>query len=129
MKKYLLILLLLGFTVPVFAAESDTYSIESVRSFARPNDSRFQYTLPDRGSFRIPKKSSTAAESLDDDVIELDTSDVKPVKKVVKTLSADYDKNQNKFDNSQVPMNYDSFPRYFDPNDLGNQQFMPMMGF
>ena len=30
-------------------------------------------------------------------------------------------------DRSSLPMNYDSFPKFYDENDMSTQQFMPMV--
>ena len=135
MKKVLVIIALISFGLPMLAEEATTYSTESVRSFARPNDSRFQYSLPERGAFKFPSRKSAAQTSSsvssedDSDEVELDTSDIKPVKKVIKRMSADSEANTQEFDKSNMPMNYDNFPKYYNPNDMSTQQFMPMFGY
>ena len=35
----------------------------------------------------------------------------------------------NNVDGKDMPMNYDAFPKFYDPNDMMNQQFMPMMTY
>lgn len=135
MKKFLVIIALLSLAFPVLAEETTTYSTESVRSFARPSDARFQYSLPERGAFKFPARKSSAQTTSsvssedDSDAVELDTSDIKPVKKVIKRMSADSETNTQEFDKSNMPMNYDNFPKYYDPNDMSTQQLMPMFGY
>lgn len=138
MKKILLLTAIISFMIPVGAEEitdttSTVTSTESVRSFTRPYDSRFQYSLPERGTFKFPpKKSSTVStktEGDEEDAIELDTTNIKPAKKVIKKLSSDSAIQNKTFDASDMPMNYGNFPKYYDPNDMSTQQFMPMMGY
>ena len=130
MKKLIIAIAILTCTLPVLADETTTYSTESVRSFARPNDARFQYSLPDRSRFRLNSKQSTESTTKsDEDAIELDVANTRPAKKIIKKMSSEADTNTQTFDRSDMPMNYDSFPKYFDPNDMSTQQFLPTMGF
>lgn len=120
------------FILPAFAAEYTVPNVESVKSFSRPYDSRFQYSLPERKNVsvfgRAPESSQNSAYDDDDDIV-LDASNIQPQKKVIKKLSADSAAPKNNVDNSNVPMNYDSFPKFYNANDMMNQQFMPMMNY
>lgn len=121
---------------PVLAADYTAPKVESVKTFAAPYDSRFQYGLPEGRNLNVfnRNKSSEVQSSSDgydyeDDEILLDTKNVKPEKKVIKKLSADTPAATQKTDRSDEPMNYNSFPKFYNSNDLMNQQFMPMMGY
>lgn len=132
MKKFLFLLALVSLAVPVLAADeaSVTPGVASVKYYTRPDMSRFQYGLPEPGDFHLRKKKNkdTAADSLD--VITLDEDDIKPVKKVIKRVQPSA--NPQQFDPQDVknsPMNYDNFPKFYNPNDLMNQQFIPTATF
>lgn len=136
MKRFIIITMFAAVILPAFAEENASLdnngnpvpAVESVRYFARPSDSRFQYSLPDAKKFKPFKKAETA--SLDDDAIELDEQDIRPAKKIIKRMSADSDSSSSyEVDNSALPMNYDNFPKFYNPNDLSNQQFLPMIGY
>ncbi len=123
MKRILLGLLLTGFILPAYSAEVDITKPESVKYYTQPQDARFRYDLPDNFSFK--KDSKKQAES-DDDEITLDEETVKPVKKVIKKLENGAQAEQKTVNPEDMPMNYDSFPKYYDANDMFQQQFMPM---
>jgi len=107
------------------ATEVTVPATESVKSFARPTDPRFQYSLPQRKKSYF-KKSNNGDDT---DEITLDEN-VKPAKKIIKVMSAEQTESSAKnVDRSNIPMNYDSFPKYYDANDMSTQQFMPMMSF
>ena len=130
MKKLIIAMAILTCALPVLADDENVYSTESVRSFARPNDARFQYSLPDRSRFKHnSKQSSESTVKSDEDAIELDVADTRPAKKIIKKMSSDAEANTQTFDRSDMPMNYDSFPKYYDPNDMSTQQFMPTMSY
>ena len=134
MRKVFSIMLLglVIFPMAAVAAESDVQKIESVKYFARPNDSRFQYSLPDKKNMKFSrKKSSTEEESSSDEDIVLDSSAAQQgEKKIIKRMSAGTDLKQNTdIDKSTMPMNYDSHPKFYDPNDMSQQQFLPMMTY
>ncbi len=99
---------------------------ESVKYFARPVDSRFQYSLPERKHFKSSFKKSL--KETDTDEITIDTS-YKPTKKVIKVMSSEQTEPIPSVDRSDLPMNYDSFPKFYDANDMSTQQFMPMIPF
>ncbi len=138
MKKGLVVAMLSMLVLPMAAvAETEVPAVESVKSFARPNDARFQYSLPDRKQIKQRREQRKAAKmaptetakDADDDEIWLDTSNVNTSKKVIKKINpeANYDNSNVKIDNA--PMSYDTFPKFYDPNDLSQQQFMPMVGY
>ena len=106
------------------ANEVTVPATESVKYFAKPMDSRFQYSLPERKHFKSSFKKSSAEN--DTDEITIDTSS-KPVKKVIKVMTSEPTESNSNVDKSSLPMNYDSFPKFDDANDMSTQQFMPMM--
>ncbi len=125
MKKIFLAVLFLSFVLPVYSAEVEVPKAESVKYFSQPQsqDARFRYDLPSGKNFF---KKDNKANVNDDDEITLDEEDVKPVKKVIKKLGDTQPQTEQKMDPQDVPMNYDSFPKYYDANDMMQQQFMPM---
>jgi hypothetical protein len=138
MKKGFVVALLSMLVVPAVAvAEIEVPAIESVKTFARPNDSRFQYSLPDKNQIKQRREQKKAAKAAptetktdaDEDEIWLDTSNLKTTKKVIKKINPDtnYDNSNVKLDDA--PMNYDSFPKFYNQNDVTQQQFMPMIGY
>ncbi len=106
------------------ASEVTVPATESVKYFAKPIDSRFQYSLPERKHFSSSSKKSSAEN--DTDEITIDTSN-KPVKKVIKVMTSEPAESNPNVDRSSLPMNYDSFPKFYDENDMSTQQFMPMV--
>ena len=131
MKKFVYVLLLSGLMLPACSEEvttsqtkpePTTLSRES-KFYSMPNDTRFQYDLP---NFR-GKNSSSASQSSSDEEITLDPSTVKPVKKVIKTLNTT-NGTKTPYQPSDMPMNYDSFPKFYDANDMLQNQptMMPM---
>jgi len=124
MKKVLLLAFLLVFASPVLAEEFTTQGAEASRFFNPATDSRFQYDLPSKVSFPLKKDSKPAAQS-DDSEITLDPAAVKPVRKVIKRIEDTPADANPAFDSKDVPMNYDSFPKFYDNNNMLQQQFMP----
>ena len=110
----------------VFAAEDCVVQVQSVKYFTKPNDARFHYELPSNMNFKF-KKDAEKNES-DDEFgdVELDASDVQPVKKVIKKLGDTPASNTQQNADENVPMNYDTFPKFYDGNDIMQQQIMPM---
>ena len=141
MKKILMTGLLLAVISPVMATEFSVPGSTSVKSFSRPYDSRLQYSLPEGKSFSVfsrnrqanePKEHFSTSEFDDSDEEEdvvLDPTTVKTQKKIIKKLSSDYTPSNTDVDSKNTPMNYDAFPKFYDPNDMMNQQFMPMMTY
>ena len=128
MKKFIAIIFVLSVFVPAFAAEFSVPQVESVKSFTRPDMSRFQYSLPENKNF-IKRKSSVQNDN-DIDEITLDEDEIKPVKKVIKRINTENSVQQfNPSDIKNAPMNYDNFPKFYNPNDLMNQQFIPTTAF
>lgn len=130
--------MLSAIVIPAAASEFSIPGSTSVTSFSRPYDSRFQYGLPTGKSLNVfgrrhnPKDEesfTTSVDDEDDEDIVLDTKTVAPQKKIIKKLSADSQPNNSNVNYKDVPMNYDSFPKFYDPNDMSNQQFMPMMTY
>ena len=132
MKNFMYVLFLSTLMLPACAEdiakpssvtpEATTMSREA-KFYSMPNDSRFQYDLPnfkDRGN---SVKNTTSSEE-----ITLDPQTVKPVKKVIKTLnSSQASGNKTEPARSDMPMTYESFPRFYDANDMLQQQpIMPM---
>jgi len=128
MKRFLLIALLSVVFLPAQSADFGFTDYRSQGYLSRPDSSRFEYSLPDNMKFL--KRKSKTVEQNDVDEITLDEEDIKPVKKVIKKLGSDYqpqdDFNQK---DANTPMNYDNFPKFYNPNDLMNQQFIPMTTF
>ena len=125
----MLAVLIIG--IQVFASETTIPAVESVKSFARPSDARFQYSLPDKNKFKKHETKASSTEAPSGEIV-LEPSDIKPQKKIIKKLSADTDLNSinNNIDSSTMPMNYESFPQYYDPNSMTqNRLFMPMTGY
>ena len=131
MKKFVYVLLLSGLILPACSEEvttlqtkpePTTLSRES-KFYSMPNDTRFQYDLP---NFR-GKNSSSTAQSSSDEEITLDPSTVKPVKKVIKTLNTTNGA-KTQYQPADMPMNYNSFPKFYDANDMLQNQptMMPM---
>lgn len=131
MKKILYLFLLSGLMLPACAEEittsqtkpePTTLSRES-KFYSMPNDTRFQYDLP---NFR-GKNAASASQSFSDEEITLDPSTVKPVKKVIKTLNTTSG-TKNQPQSTDMPMNYNSFPKFYDANDMLQNQptMMPM---
>lgn len=131
MKNFVYVLFLSALMLPACSEEiitpqtkhePTTLSRES-KFYSMPNDSRFQYDLP---NFR-GKNSSSATQSSSDEEIILDPSTVKPVKKVIKTLNTS-NGTKPPTQPTDVPMNYDSFPKFYDANDMLQNQptMMPM---
>ena len=124
MKKFILIAFFTSIMVPAFAADFAVPEVESVKSFTRPDMSRFQYSLPEHANFTPFKKKSAVVE------ITLDEDEIKPVRKVIKRIDSNSKPQQfNPDDVKDQPMNYDNFPKFYNPNDLMNQQFMPSAMF
>ena len=142
MKRFIITsAILLTAVVPTMATEFSIPASQSVKSFSRPYDARFQYGFPEGKSLNVfsrnrqaeePKEHFSTSEfedADDEDEVTLDTKYVAPQRKVIKKLSADYTPQSNDSNNKDMPMNYDAFPKFFDPNDMMNQQFMPMMSY
>ena len=131
MKKYLITLIAVLTFLPAVATEPTYSNIESVKSFAKPIDARFQYGLPDKNSFKKHHDAKASTTEGDSGEIVLDTSKAKPQKKIIKRLSpdADLENLDNNIDNSTMPMNYDNFPKFYDPNSMTQNQFLPMTSF
>lgn len=124
MKKFLM-LMIIGVTgLQVMAADVDVPKTESVRSFARPNDARFHYELPANKNFKFKKDDNNVSD--DTEEITLDTTDLKPAKKVIKKLG-DGNYSGNNVTPADVPMNYESFPKFYDANNMLQNQFMPAL--
>ena len=130
MKKTLLSVCLALFILPAFSADADYMdapsvpNVQSVKYFAQPQDSRFQYDLPSAKNFFKSKKDSK--QNLDsDEEVTLDPEDIKPAKKIIKKLGDNPDPKAQTLAPQDVPMNYDSFPKFYDGNDMMQQQFMP----
>lgn len=114
--------------------ENQRFSVpetESAKSFARPYDSRFQYGLPERKSSMsvFGRKEQSVDTTSDEDDVVLDATDVTPQRKVIKKITADPAEQPTNSGRNDVPMNYDSFPKFYNSNDMMNQQFMPMMSY
>ena len=141
MRKFIVAILLSAFLLPVSAAEFAIPNTQSVKSFSRPYDNRFQYSLPEGKSFSVFSRTKQVKEPQehfstsefedadDEEEVVLDTKYVAPQKKIIKKLSADSMPKNNNVDGKDMPMNYDAFPKFYDPNDMMNQQFMPMMTY
>ena len=129
MKKLVITFVLASIFCPAFASDFAVPEVESVKSFVRPDMSRFQYNLPEGKNFNWIKKKS--AENYNDiDEIVLDEEDIKPVKKVIKRINPESTPQQfNPADLKNAPMNYDNFPKFYDANNLMNQQFIPSAAF
>lgn len=130
MKKIVYVLFLSSLILPACSEEINTpqtkpepttLSRES-KFYSMPNDSRFQYDLP---NFRGKNSSS---QQTSDEEITLDPSTVKPVKKVIKTLNSTNAGGKTPVQPTDMPMNYESFPRFYDANDMLQNQptMMPM---
>lgn len=140
MKKLAVSFLLAAVMLPVAATEFSVPNTESVKSFSRPYDSRFQYSLPEGKTLNVfgrrtqtePQEHFTTnpydSDDDDDEDIVLDTKNIPTQKKVIKKLGPEYKPNAN-VDSKDKPMNYDAFPKFYDPNDMMNQQFMPMVTY
>lgn len=104
---------------------------ESAKSFARPYDSRFQYGLPERkSSASVFGRRERATETTSDaEEVVLDATDVTPQRKVIKKISTNLEEQPANTGKNDVPMNYDNFPKFYNSNDMMNQQFMPMMNY
>ena len=143
MKKFIIASALLSTIVlPSVATEFSIPGTQSVKSFSRPYDTRFQYGLPEGKSLNVfsrnrqaeePKEHFSTSEfedaDYDEEEVTLDTKYVTPQKKIIKKMSADSTPKNNYSDGKDIPMNYDAFPKFYDPNDMMNQQFMPMMTY
>ena len=133
MRKIFTAAVLSLFILPVFAADYSVPSVESVKSFSSPYDSRIHYSLPEGKNMSVfGRRNDTPNETSnfdDDEDVVLDTSNIQPQKKIIKKISSDSPNSQNNIDNTNVPMNYNSFPKFYDANDMMNQQFMPMMNY
>ena len=143
MKKCAIALLLASIMLPVAATEFSIPNTQSVKSFSRqyPYDSRFQYSLPEGKTMSVfgrrnkePQEhfSTNPYDSDDDDDDEdivLDTKNIPTQKKVIKKLGPNYNKEETNVNDKNMPMNYDAFPKFYDPNDMMNQQFMPMVTY
>lgn len=134
MKKLVISLFVILVGTSSFAStQTNVPAVESVKSFARPADARFQYSLPDKYKFK--KNDSTkapVAENESGEIVLEPSSSAKQQKKIIKKLSVDtvLDEMSENANNSNVPMNYDSFPKYYDPNSMMQNQFlMPMGGY
>lgn len=125
MKKFLMISILSLCFMPVYAAEVQIPPSESIKNFTQPNDARFQYDFPSVKNFKF-KKEEKSTEINDEEAITLDPSEVKPVKKVIKKLEPNSVPSYQDVSTDNVPMNYDSFPKFYDNNDMMQQQIMPM---
>lgn len=105
---------------------------ESAKSFSRPYDSRFQYGLPEKRQAEsvFGRRSQTVDSSYDDDEeVVLDYSNITPQRKIIKKISSDPAEQAQSQNRNDVPMNYDSFPKFYNANDMMNQQFMPTMSY
>lgn len=125
MKKILFTFCFAALILPVYATEVEIPKPESVRYFSQPQDPRFQYDLPSAKNFSFKKNSNSKNADDSYDEITLDEQDVKPVKKVIKKLGDTPTSSEETLSPQDVPMNYESFPKYYDGNDLIQQQFMP----
>lgn len=128
MKKFLLVFAIM-ISLPVVAAET-TLNIPKSRSveYISP-DARFKYDLPDGKGFSMFKKENKSQVAGDSSEVTLREEDVKPVRKVIKKLSDDTPINTPQVNQEEIPMNYNSFPKYYDPNSMLQNQFMPMSSF
>lgn len=125
MKKLLLVAVSMFFILPVCAEEFSVQGAEASKFFNSSRDSRFQYELPSAVNFPL-KRDSKQKVKADDDEITLDETDVKPVKKVIKRIENTPADGELPVNSKDVPMNYDSFPKFYDNNNMMQQQFMPM---
>lgn len=126
MKKVLLSIVLSLFFLPAFSADVEVPSVQSVKYFSQPQDSRFQYDLPAAKDFLKFKKDSKQDIENEDAEVTLDAEDIKPAKKIIKKLGDNPEPKEQTLNQQDLPMNYDSFPKYYDANDMMQQQFMPM---
>ncbi len=128
MKKVVFALMML-LALPAVAAET-TLNIPKSRSveYISP-DARFKYDLPDGKGFPMFKKENKSQVADDSSEVTLREEDVKPVRKVIKKLSDDTPINTPQVNQEEIPMNYNSFPKYYDPNSMLQNQFMPMSSF
>ena len=125
MKKMLFAFAFAALILPAHSEQVEIPNTESVRYFSQPQYSRFRYDLPEGNPFSFRKDNKAKVENEDGD-ITLDEEDVKPVKKVIKKLSDNPKPNEQPLNREDMPMNYDSFPKYYDANDMMQQQFLPM---
>lgn len=128
MKKVVFALVML-LALPAVAAET-TLNIPKSRSaeYISP-DARFKYDLPDGKGFSMFKKENKSQMADDSAEVTLREEDIKPVKKVIKKLSDETPINTPQLNKEDIPMNYNSFPKYYDPNSMLQNQFMPMSSF
>ncbi|MBO8431427.1 hypothetical protein IAC76_08580 [Spirochaetes bacterium] len=132
MKKFLCLLCLLTFTLPVFSSEnSETVKyVNQSESF-----SGFSKKLPTDGTYKLLEKPTkvTKEETEHDDFLDEFDDDgfrkEKPVsteKKVIKTMKDNKGKQpiQRAADNDVRPMTYDNFPKSMD--EVNSQMLMPM---
>lgn len=123
MKKVLLGVCLAFFMAPAFAVETSAQGYDASQYFDNPHrDARFKYEFPSGKT--LPFKKDKVQVVDDDSDITLDEADIKPVKKIIKRL--DPDAEAPSVDRKDIPMNYDSFPKFYDNNNMIQQQFMPM---
>ena len=127
MKRFFILAVIGVIGSTAVLAETEVPEVQSVKYFTKPNDARFHYELPTNMNFKF-KKDSEKAQSDDDDTsaVELDTSDVKPEKKIIKKLGDNPSYPKEQADTENVPMNYETFPKFYDGNDIMQQQIMPM---
>lgn len=128
MKKVVFTLVML-LALPAIAAET-TLNIPKSRSveYISP-DARFKYDLPDGKGFPMFKKENNTQVVDDSSEVTLREEDIKPVKKVIKKLGDNTSTNTPQVNQEEIPMNYNSFPKYYDPNSMLQNQFMPMSSF
>lgn len=129
MKHFLVLLFLTIILTPVYSAEISVYGAESAKELVRPDYSRFQYDLPEGKSFGALKRKFSKQQDNSFDEITLDEDDIKPVKKVIKRIQPQAEPKKYDPNSTDNPMNYDNFPKFYNPNDLMNQQFMPTATF
>ncbi len=125
MKKVLLVMVLTLCVLPVYAEEVSVQGAESSKFFNSSKDSRFKYELPSTMSFPIKRDSKQKIQS-DNDEITLDESDFRPVRKVIKRIEDVPADEAPALNHKDAPMNYESFPKFYDNNNMLQQQFMPM---
>ena len=132
MKKFLCLLCLLTFTLPVFSSENS----ETVKYMNQSESfSGFSKKLPTDGTYKLLEKPTkvTKEETEHDDFLDEFDDDgfrnEKPVsteKKVIKTMKDNKGKQpiQRAADNDVRPMTYDNFPKSMD--EVNSQMLMPM---
>jgi len=129
MRNILLAFIISMFVLPAYSAEVEVPKAQSVKYFTQQQDARFRYDLPEGKGFSMFNKKDSKSSAAEDDNSEvtLREEDVKPVKKIIKKLdSTSSAADTQTLDKENTPMNYDSFPKFYDANDMMQQQFMPM---